>query len=478
MKGSERVTDKTYLNLSRSASALSVFTICASFIAALSSSAEAYVSLAVTAISLVLMTVGYLLQLLIFKAIGHKIKLGQNGYESTVRHYSAVKALPVLILSGVLGVISYSVSVDYFIPDSLFPILIGAVAACPLIIGSSVCFYPNHRLVSLKSLVASVPLFGIVFFITAGISNGGIAYIAPSACLILHAATTLVTLNQTNMTKTYIGTVTSFASVKDKLYNARLVAISLAIVAVGTLLTYTVLNGLKTTFLMVLALFIFNNRSESFENDYGNTDGERLDQVLSEFLYGKKDPSGAINYYFYIVFVILIIVLVVSLAVLWFRSGQGIKGAFRALIARIIEFLSGLFSRAPKDTPTASTLPSYVDYEQKLVYDTDPKLDATDAFRQFMRRLDSMPSPQKRLEYAYSTFVSLLNRVPINIKKSDTPRQIKKRLASSSPILTSETVSEITRHYESVAYSANPATDAECAAAERALVSVIRRILT
>ena len=473
-KGSDILTEASYSRLSRVLSTGSLFTLVASFVAAATSAYGVTVSLTATVASVILLLIGYGLQLLLFKATRHRRPDEQKSYESTVRYFVFAKALPVVALALVCGAATSITCTDAFVPGSLFPLMLGALVALPIIIGAVVCFYPNHRLVSMKTLITSVPLFCIVFFITAG-SRG--AYVVSSVCLALHALCTLVTLNQTNMTKTYIGTITSVASTRDKLYNVRLVAIALLLTLLGAVLVYTVLNGVRTMFLMVLALFLFRNHGDASDTTAPTQSREELDAAISRFLYGESTPSHSVNFYFFIVFVILALTLLILLAVTWLRSGRSIVQTVRAIISRIIEFFSNLFSRGPKFESEARIISSYVDSEQRLSYDNRKRENTTDDLRAFMRRLESIRDSRGRLEFSYATFVSLLNRVPVNIKRSDTPRQIRKRLAASTPVLTQEDVDAVTRCYESVAYSAEPASDAECQAATSTLVAAIRRIL-
>ena len=94
----------------------------------------------------------------------------------------------------------------------------------------------------------------------------------------------------------------------------------------------------------------------------------------------------------------------------------------------------------------------------------------------FNAELHSKKNDEDKYRYAYSTFVDQLQKMPTFVKKSDTPRKIRDRLAASGRVATKHEIEIITEAFEQIEYADKPATP-ETEKAMNALCDKIRENL-
>ena len=74
---------------------------------------------------------------------------------------------------------------------------------------------------------------------------------------------------------------------------------------------------------------------------------------------------------------------------------------------------------------------------------------------------------EEKYRYAYSVFVDRLRKMPMFIRKSDTPRKIRERLIAGGKIASKQEIDAITEAFEQIEYADRPATPETERALER-----------
>lgn len=476
------MNEKGYIRLCRILSVNSIFSLVAVFISAfLASSGTALCFIAVCA-AYALMCIGYFTVGLCSKIFGFKRINDDKGYEATVKYFTPSRGIFGIILALAASGIVYALSAKNTVRGSLLPLLLATLTSVPIIVGTVVWFYPDHRLVSIKTLLVSAPLFFAAMILIAINSSGmGTGFIVPAICLASFAISTLIMLNQINMQKSYMGTVVSYATLSDKRYNINTVLILIAFMLISSLFIYTILNGLRVIFLLCVAMLFMRNGG--INNPSGNMSPEEISTEINILLFDNEKASNSVNFYAFIFFILLVIVFAAYMLIRKHTSGLRLLELFKRMIDGIIGFFYHIFNRIDTLTePQKPTISNYIDEHTTADVEGSRGFSIEkDTFEDFMRRLDRIGDSKKRLEFSYRTFVSLLHNTSVRIKRSDTPRQIAEKIAkadeSFSAIVGSYSIEEITKVFETAAYAKNDLGASRNERATEMLVSMIRRIM-
>ena len=222
---------------------------------------------------------------------------------------------------------------------------------------------------------------------------------------------------------------------------------------------YLVVNGFRVIALSILsALF---RAAGSTEAGYTEEEEKSIYESISMYIYGTKDPSDSPDYWYFILFVICSVFFII----LYFtRRRPEIRKLFAWIKAKLVALFE-FFWLPIKDSMSGDLegFSNYQDEEIKLrKKDISAKRRAEGKTRMtwlmFSTELRSKKNEEEKYRFAYSTFVDQLQKMPTFVKRSDTPRKIRDRLAASGRVTTKHEIEIITEAFEQIEYADKPAT--------------------
>lgn len=474
------MNERYYLTICRFFSVLSVFSLVGAFIAAIFSGLSLAFSAVVTVAALFLMISGYCIQALTGKIFCFRRLDEDHGYESSVRYFSVPRAIPAISVSIAVGTVVYGIVAENSYSGSLLPLFYGLIYVIPVLTGAVCWFYPNNRLVSIKTILVSGPL-SIVLMILCTALGSVSAYVIPAILMFLYALSSLLILNQNNMIKSYLGTVVSYASIKDKGFNMIIVLAVVMIIAVSAFLIYVVLKGIKILVLMFLAVTFF--RPSLAQNVIDRGEGGTVVGEINRFLFGTEKASQSYDFYIFLLFILIFIAVLILLAVKIFSKKFDLSAFFKKISDAFIGFFYHLFARFNSPKYKETVFINYVDEEADHVptsaYDIDIK---KRGFPEFMRRFEAINDGRRKLMFSYSVFVSLLDGQVMNIKRSDTPREICQKILSCKKdvavLIGSCNFDKVTCAFEIAAYNERVSDDSEFSDCAELLASLIGKLMS
>lgn len=444
-------------------------------------------AIAVSVTIFLCMGLGYFMQAGVSALLGYKRELETRAYEPESKYYKLNRAFPVWIIAALLSFpVSYltdrylyerSKQLTYsYDPDSALPFLIALSFFIVVVLGSFVWFFPYNRLMTGSGLTRGLILQFIFFYFHTSIVRSETAALA-GVFLIGYALCALFSANQFSLGRTYRGTVVSFMTPQTRKYNI-LLSLGLAVVFIGLFfVAYLIVNGVRVCVLFVLAaLFRAANSNEA-----GYTEEEEQDiyNNISTVLFGREDVVHSANYWLFIVFVILFVIMCAAFFTRRRPEFKRFVAWLKAWIVSLFEFIwlpIRDFSDQGEEYFT-----NYIDEEIKLQKDEIQAKRRSEAsehmtWHEFNSLLRSKHSDEEKYRFAYSTFVSQLLKMPLFVKRSDTPRKIRERLSASGKIASNHELEMITEAFEQIEYADRPATP-ETEKALEALCNKIRENL-
>jgi hypothetical protein len=326
-----------------------------------------------------------------------------------------------------------------------------------------------------SGLYTGLTILGIIFVLYSMMKAPGMAYVGMS--FIGYAFCALISANQHALGRTYRGTVVSFMTPQTRRYNLLL---SFGLVAVFLLIlfgAYLIVNGFRVIALSILAALF--RAAGSTEAGYTEEEEKSIYESISMYIYGTKEPTDSPDYWYFILFVICSVFFII----LYFTRR---RPEIRKLIAWIKAKIVALFEFFWVPIKEFSWggeegFSNYTDEEIKLQKkDISAKRRAESKTRMtwlmFSTELRSKKNEEEKYRFAYSTFVDQLRQMPTFVKKSDTPRKIRDRLAASGRVTTKREIEQITEAFEQIEYADKPATP-ETEKALEALCDKIRENL-
>ena len=431
-------------------------------------SGNSLIALIAALVILVLMAFGYFLQAGVSAAFGFKRELESRAYESEYKYFKKNRAFPVWIVAFVLSFLVNFLTDRYLFerskiptysydPDSMLPMTVAALFFVIVCLGSFVWFFPYNRIMTGSGLITGLVLSGISFVLFGTIKAPG-AYLI-GICFVGYALCALISANQYSLGRTYRGTVISFLTPQTRRYNfvlsLGLIVIFLAILFVA----YLIVNGVRVCIMFLLAVLF----RATADNEAGYTEEEEQDifDSISTVIYGTKKASDSPDYWMFIIFVVFSIVLI---SLFFTRRRPEVRRFFAWLKAKIVALFEFLWLPVKHGFESEDYyFSNYVDEEIKLQkYEiTSKQSEGTNnklTWREFNIILRTKRSEEEKYRYAYSTFVGQLRKMPTFVKKSDTPRKIRERLAASGRVTSKQEIEMITEAFEQIEYADRPAT--------------------
>lgn len=379
--------------------------------------------------TVLLMALGFFMQLLYGNRTGHRYRLRGDGDEAgfSVAH-AFVPVCAALILSGLsfflFRELYYQITIRTTVLYQIaspYPILSAAGMFLAMLAGIVLWFYPLDRLVGINMVVpfcsCAAGLALLMMF------TGGVFSVIMTLSFFLFVISMLLLLNQSYITRGYRGSVVSVITPEARLYNMRLVLYMLVAVVLVSALVYTVLSGLGSLFKMLLftTVYQFLSRGGSTEDvtyyDSADVSGDFTKAVFN------NSPKAQVLFYIFLLILVMFVLFVV------FRRLREIFAGIGAWIKSIIEFW--LVAKTFWVSEEIEIL-NYVDEETKLqdaaVRDYHAMADKSNTYEAFLSRLNALPTMEEKLGFAYAMMLRACRQAGIPLKTSDTPREAYEKL--------------------------------------------------
>ncbi len=490
MKKHGRVSGDSFIELLRPLGIISAF--CVSAIWAVGIYGAYDIGLVGALLSVLIFCAGYGVMAL-WARIRHIVREQDNGgYEASGRHFKLGSALLPIIVGGLISlwVRSLAARLEYlyaintvgasYDPDSILPYFVMALFLFFWIYGTVLWFIPTERLFSQRFAMISViaTFMGFAYSLMIGGSNT-----LTGVCFICYILTTAVGLNQRSLTRSYRGTVMMLVSTRARLYNIRLVCIFGAAVLILALAGWVVVVGVITLVRALLFIFVNAEVSSGTTNGLDAPSSTDSGSLFSMYVFGAHEAKDSVNYYLFCMFAIMAISALIMF--IFRRKGEmrRLIETIKTLIHRFIDFIFSPISanmnyfiaNMQRESDENCT---FDDDEERLI--SDPKIGNAKRYerarrtkRDFLAGLKAERTEADRLCYAYAVYVSQMREVPQLIKRSDTARELYRKVHRKR-IGGDVDMSDVTYAFERAKYSGD-IDSAEARAATEKLCRVVLR---
>ncbi len=417
---------------------------------------------------------GFTVMAVILFAAGKK-KVVDYSYEGTGRLIDYRLLFPAAIAFLILSVILRGAFNSYFIrlvyegkllnydAYSLQPHLCAASVFGSATAGAVIAFYPSNRIMSHKSLLTTLAISGLLWFVTGASANYGAAL---GVCFGLYVVCAVIICNQSYIIRAYSGVTVTKITPTARWYNLRMILLALVLTAFAGIFMYILVNGLFVIgkfifYLIVYTVVMANKPNQPRTEDTYSAVGDmamgvnRLEKANSLFT-----VVGALVF---IVGAILIFIFIrhslVQEILEWFKD---LLRSFVSLFMGTGDYASDHAEREINYKDTVVTLKTNKKTSAAQTSLARPRMSARD----FRSELSRLKTDEEKLTYSYSMMIGLLSRMNLSLRESDTPHEKSEKIAAG---MTLGSIGEITELIEQIKYAEKTA---DPAASERVLASV------
>ncbi len=437
---------------------------------------------------------GYLLQHLSAHILGQRVSY--DGYDDVKRGvmsrfkvtYAMVPILLLILLSLLLksgaealfthlaetGAIDRRVDADYTALVSAILFFLCGTG------GIAVWFYPMERLSNIYVTIfgSAVFLAEFIFAMMSPVKEA--AVVITSVCFALFVLCMMVIYNQSNLQRTYRGTVVSVASPSARFYNLLLVLVLLICLVLALGAAYIILSGLyligSFLFFLVMYKIFYGQEVGSDRKVYEYADPEEVAVDFTKTLV-RNGGNTIMPLFFMMALVIVLLVL-------------GSKtGILQKIVHRIAEALHEFFYTVKlgkqvfigtnaADFLEMPGIRNYKDEKKKLqnaaIREYTKMAEGTDSYKRFLSQLSALPDAEAQLNFAYVMLVTVCRKRCGSMRLSDTPREIEPKVTHLVP---KEEIDEITRLFEEVKYGERELAPHDAARVLEKMCAVIKRYI-
>ncbi|MBQ8509275.1 MAG: hypothetical protein IJ493_05135 [Clostridia bacterium] len=411
---------------------------------------------------------GYAVQGLVLLAFPKK-RTNDYAYESTQKYFDRPRAAPALILAVIAALISKDMFFQFFLSlvregkfegtmdsYSLQPFLCAFVLFISAAAGSVIQFMPYHRIMSYRGIIVC-SCITVVLVIVSGFSQFiGVCYAVYICCAVIIA-------NQSHIMRAYQSLTVTKITPSARMYNLRTILLALLICAGACAMAYIFVAGLWRI-LEMLFLFVLY----TLLRDRGGATGEH--QYPSYSSMGEMSNNDSFIGIFQIVGAVLMIGLLLIFLIfgrtMTFRGFlDGLKRWFNSFIASFMS--TEVYEKSPeinyRDTVETVAVPKKSRVQRAM---SRGRLTLHD----FNSELSSLKSMEEKLEYSYAVILSLLSDMNLDLRVSDTPRELSHKIENGT---TFGQIGVLTDIIERIKYADRPADGED---AER-LLNDIRHVI-
>ena len=393
---------------------------------------------------------GYAIQSAFSRLTGNKRVKNSGAYEPENRYFESTKAVLPALLSAAAS-LAVSVPFSYFLKREqtgtnaewlIIPFFILAAVG-----GVVVWFYPTGRLASRRNLFVCSCVILATYILY---SFTGLGAYCQVILLLVFAIFAGISVSYANITYNYMGddSLQVNKSVKINCFYVLLRFFGSAVLCF--ILAASVFSGLTVLGRSLLVMIL--------RIDYDNgtlLEGEELRREFNYFVYGEYEASDSPMFYFFILFIVLMLV---GLAFLLLRHSNSFKDALKRIKKWFLslweEILYLLGKMRPRTMNNYADYSDYVDVQRKI----EPLINEYNkrqfkihkSYKKFMGELNSLPTDRDKIVYGYCALMSVCSRLPLYVKKSDTPRQARAKLDGEKNF---ENMGKITHAFEIAEYA-------------------------
>lgn len=434
---------------------------------------------------------GYGLQSLIARIMGLKVErygfVGRN--KGRIEKFRVAFAPIPILLMAVFSVGLYFALRDFLIilgktgvierlnDNFIYPFLASIIFFFCGFFGVAIWFYPIERLSNVSFIHYSSVIF-VLEVIGASVSTEKSEMIgAIGVCCFVFVICLMLIYNQTNLQRTYLGTVVAAASPTVRLYNLYLV-LALFVCLLFTLgVTYVIVRGLYIigSFLVFLVLYkiFYWEEVQRYQEEYYYPTPEDTAADFTKVL--VENGGNTIVPLFFMIAVIIVLLIVGAKTGLLQKLVAYLKEVIREFI-----FTMKLGREILKETDLYD-IPmngNYKDEKKKLqdasIREYMEMAEGTDSYERFLRRLSKMPNADAQLSFAYAMLVTAYRRKSSNLRLSDTPREIKGKVKH---LVSEEEIAYITRQFENVKYGEQKIDEEEASVVLDRICAQVKRYI-
>lgn len=362
----------------------------------------------------------------------------------------------------------------YYVKESLVPYLGGILCFVSQLAGIVIWFYPPVRLNSVYTLLWALGILFIEFCLylfTGGMGAFRTLQGVFVGCLTIFCICITLLYNQGNLESSYRGSVVSIFKTEDRLYNMFLVLLMFAALIILLGVSFIIVNGiysLVTTIIwLVLYRILYANAVDNPAKQYEYMEmAERHGQRI------QHNNTG--NY----------IGLLIGLATLAALIVIGIKtGWFKRTFIRLYQWFMEVFGailqkRNPAAEPEDTFYKNYVDEKRKtqnaLIREYEKQAEHIQTYKDFTQHLARLPDANAQLCFAYAVLVRMYYKGNVNLKSSDTPREVEFKVLRA---VSGEEIKPITAAFEKIKYAGLELPLEEAATVLHSMCEIIHRYM-
>jgi len=340
---------------------------------------------------------------------------------------------------------------DYYDDESIVPFMVALVTFVCMFLGNVIWFFPPHYLARPRVFFPCLAVMAIQFAASVyGITAPQGVWLICASGFFIGA---FILLNQTQILKTFRGSVVSIITPRVRFFNLRLVAVIMVIAIFLYFFLAVVFTGLSIIVKGMFFFILYSTFEETIlfgeEQYYESTEQAT---AFAKAVFGRNYQDATQNQ---LLFAIFILVIVMGFLLLMLRKKiyfNKIFAKFDAWFANIMAFFSLSYDLNMK-VPKRGRFTNYRDEENKLQNAKISEYNKThpaDGYKDFRIQLAKLKTYDEKIGYSYKTLITVYQKTHIKVKNSDTPRQaeVKIKYGAETP-----EINEITEALEQVKYA-------------------------
>ena len=400
---------------------------------------------------------GYGLQILGARLFHLERKQQVFTYEDTTRRYRFEYAMLVHIGTVILFFLTMRMAWEllfafgsYYDEFSIVPYTIALFGAVMVELGGYLWFIPYNTLISMRRIGTIGVLLFINFLISFSQNLRSMFDVLNLTSLCLTIALFVLLLNQAFITRPYGGKIARGINDEAKLYSVRIVALALTGVAIGSLVTMSLITSVVKLFYGILKFFAAGDAAQNY------ADEREVQEILNRDIAGEvlKLPKGQADYWV-VVLAILALLSVVVILILFVPGWKEKILEFWAYLKEVFYFLFRPRSEWKKSRARQEYL-NFVDtVEQTNVPQSGVRRPAEQikTYTDFKRQLDAITDNDGKIRYAYAVAAAQLRHQRCGVGLSDTPREIARKVAAHGLV---DDIDRLTADFERIQYENAP----------------------
>jgi len=414
--------------------------------------------------------VGYGIQNLCGKVLKIKRKAADENisYEQINKFFHIKDAVLSVFLTFIIGFGIYNIVEKYMMYRveigldpyydyyAAYPYIMFIISVIIMIFGIVLWFYPFNRIISMYIIPVSISVFLVYFLLSSRFSFSQTNLTSLLIiCYIVFIICAVFMMNQNYLIKIFNIAKTGIITSKMRFYNAGIIIVFLIGVVLLFIIFAAILIGVSVYFKQLLFITLNANRSSEEYRDAA--------EIISNFnnITPRLEDKHLNALFMILLNIFRIIVVFGILALIFIRKintvFKSILNFVMMLLNNIYAFFSNLYTFlfGIRRKNIEYNFTNYKDEEEKIIYDHKNAGDLLNvkkikSYREYISKLNSIRSAREKFKFAYQNLVKCWHDMQINIKASDTPRQIKNKLTAKMII---NELHEITDLFELAHYS-------------------------